>query len=251
MTEIPASSFPPSLAAALFRQPIFGRRLHNVPNEVSPGPSSPGFASGSLRGAPMGDTGPRDPLRGGFTLIEVTLAVTIAALALVGLLGMVPQGIRTMRLATDLAIEARIHQQIVSELTQTDWEEREEYDDQVRFYDDQGIQVTERQNRQDPDRFPIIYAARILVPRESSPLPEKFVKPGESRTKFDPFDHTDVMEVYSNNNNNEFDGVQLVLIEISSSPNVRDSDDFDKPINEASINVYRSTLTRTTKRNPN
>lgn len=183
----------------------------------------------------------------GFTLIEITIAITIASLALVGLLGMVPQGLRTMKMATDLAIEARIHQQIISELTQTDWENRTNYHELIRFYDDQGIPVTESQNRADPELYPIVYTARILVPNKGSTLPQKFAKQGGQRPRFEPFDNSDLIKISGATNSTEFDGVQLVLVEISTSGNVRTSQDFDRAMNERSIHVYRSTLTRATK----
>ncbi len=55
----------------------------------------------------------------GFSLIEVTIALAITAVALVSLMGMIPQGLSTMREAADQAIEARIHQQILGEIQLT------------------------------------------------------------------------------------------------------------------------------------
>lgn len=183
----------------------------------------------------------------GFTLIEITIAITIASLALVGLLGMVPQGIRTMKLATDLAIEARIHQQIISELTQADWDKCRTYHDQIRFFDDQGIQVSKEDNERDPLLHPIVYSVRILVPNVGESLPALFSKGGGQRATFQPFDKTGVVEVSGNRKDSSFDGVQLVLLEISTSGQALTSGDFDKPENERSIHVYRSTLTRAMK----
>lgn len=187
---------------------------------------------------------------GGFTLIEITIAITIASLALVGLLGMVPQGLRTMKMASDLAIEARIHQQIMSELTQTDWDKRHDYHNEVVFFDDQGIQVTERQNQADPELYPLVYTVRILVPREGEVLPAKLTASNGTRPLFKAFDSSDLMQVGSSSGSgsgSSFDGVQLVLMEISTSDNVRVSADFDKSVNERSIHLYRGTLTRATK----
>jgi prepilin-type N-terminal cleavage/methylation domain-containing protein len=188
---------------------------------------------------------------GGFTLIEITIAITIASLALVGLLGMVPQGIRTMKMATDMAIETRIHQQIISELTQTDWDKRYTYNEAVRFFDDQGIPVTEAQNRADDSLYPIVYSLRILVPREGESLPSILAKPGGQRAKFRPFDNSNLVRTVgsstSSSSTGGHDGVQLVLLEICTSGLARNSSDFEKQSNERSIHVYRSTLTRATK----
>jgi len=59
----------------------------------------------------------------GFSLIEVTIAMAIAAVALVTLLGLIPQGMETMREAGDQAIMGRIHQQILNEIQLTPFED--------------------------------------------------------------------------------------------------------------------------------
>ena len=51
----------------------------------------------------------RSPVAG-FSLIEVTISIAITAVALVALMGMLPAGMKTMREATDRAVETRIHQ---------------------------------------------------------------------------------------------------------------------------------------------
>ena len=111
--------------------------------------------------------------RGGFTLIEVTLAVGIAAVALVSLMAMIPQGLQAMRLATDTAVETRIHQQVISEISLAPWKDRDVYNEQIRYYDDQGIQVTEEDHRRDPLQYNIVYAARLLVPKSGDNLPKR------------------------------------------------------------------------------
>ena len=183
----------------------------------------------------------------GFTLIEITIAITIASLALVSLLGMVPQGIRTMKMATDMAIETSIHQQIISELTQTDWDDRYNYDNAIRFYDDQGILVTEAQNRADDGLYPIVYSVRILVPKENAQLPSVLAKPGGQRSTFKGFDNTSLVKVSGARTTSSYDGVQLVLLEICTSGLARTSSDFERDSYAKSIHIYRSTLTRATK----
>jgi len=162
----------------------------------------------------------------GFTLIEVTLALAITSIALIALLAMVPQGLMTMKLATDRAIEARIHQQIHSEVSLTDWNERSEYHEEIRYYDEQGIQL------EDTDKDIAIYTARILVPQRGDTFPQRIA----GGSAYDPLDFSG-----SNADENE---VQLILVEVSSAPNIKTEADFDNSDNWRNINTYQSTLTR-------
>lgn len=175
----------------------------------------------------------------GFTLIEVSLAVGIAALALVALLALVPQGVKTMKLATDRAIEARIHQQIVAEVSLTDWDKRNKYDynqsNELYFFDDQGIRVTQEGFK---SAFPgesfddrAIYSARIHVPKQGAPLPDRI-----GGGTYKPFD-------YSGDAADENE-VQLILVEVSSAPNIRDLAHYEDDEKWRNINTYQATLTR-------
>ncbi len=172
----------------------------------------------------------------GFTLIEVTLAVGISAIALVGLLAMIPQGVMTMKRATDTAIEARIHQQLVSEIAQTDWQHRGKYDyramgGDVRFFDDQGIEIP----RTNQDRA--IYTVRLILPGAdtggapiSRDLPARLG--GRMGQQFD----TSVGK--------EREPMQLVIMEITSAPSITAKADFDVEQNWPQIRTYRSTMSR-------
>lgn len=89
----------------------------------------------------------------GFSLVEVSIAMAIAAVAMVSLIGLIPQGLKTMRDASDQAIEARIHQQILSELQLTPFRDKSNNPDisntspliafhrQIRLYDAQGVEL--------------------------------------------------------------------------------------------------------------
>lgn len=59
----------------------------------------------------------------GFTLVEVTIALGIAAFGIVSVLGLLPQGLDQVRKASDLGAEARIYQQITQNIAQVEWEE--------------------------------------------------------------------------------------------------------------------------------
>lgn len=174
----------------------------------------------------------------GFTLIEVSLAIGIAALALVALLALVPQGVKTMKTATDTAIEARIHQQIVAEVSLADWDKRFKYDyntsNELYFYDDQGIRVTKDEAKLYPgETFEerAIYSARIHVPKAGAPMPARL-----GGGNYRPFDYSG-----SGTDENE---VQTLIVEITAAPNIDDLSDFDDDENWRKINTYQATVTR-------
>ena len=122
----------------------------------------------------------------GFSLIEVTIAMAIAALAIVTLLGMIPQGMTTLQEAGDQSIMGRIHQRILSEIQLTPFGTSGDndnlimsFDNKERFYDDQGEELLP--NPQIPERATIgqirdlrahLYSARIHVSKTGgSPKP--------------------------------------------------------------------------------
>lgn len=158
----------------------------------------------------------RRPGVGAFSLIEVTIAVAITAVALVSLMGMLPQGMKTMARAGDTAIEARIHQQIVGELLLTEWENRNSSDKQIRGFDDQGthiatdgvVFVTGR-NAED-----VIYQSRTRVPSAEVTLPGGDADPN----------------------------LQLVLVDVTNR--AEDGFDFDSPTNKAHIHTYQSIIAK-------
>ncbi|MFT5465332.1 MAG: hypothetical protein ACI8UO_000426 [Verrucomicrobiales bacterium] len=181
----------------------------------------------------------RSPAAAGFTLIEVSLAIGIAAIALVALLALVPQGLKTMKLAADTAIEARIHQQIVAEISLADWDKRTKYDyqesNELFFFDDQGIRILEEtfEAAYSGETFEdqAIYSARIHVPTRGGSLPMRV-----GGGSYEPID-------YSGDPADENE-VQLIMVEISSSPRVRSVQDFDEKDNWRNINTFQGTLTR-------
>jgi len=81
----------------------------------------------------------------GFSLPEVTIAVGIAALGLVSLLGLMPQGLEMARKTGELAAQRQIVEQITRDLEQTSWAElgtlASNASGQVRSFNDQGMEV--------------------------------------------------------------------------------------------------------------
>jgi len=59
---------------------------------------------------------------GGFSLIEVTIALGITAFGITSVLGLLPQSLDQIRKASDVGAEARIFQQIASDISQAEWD---------------------------------------------------------------------------------------------------------------------------------
>jgi len=80
---------------------------------------------------------------GGFTLVEVTLAIGIISFAFVAMFGMLPVGLNVSRQAMDTTIEAQIVQQMKTQALQTDFSQLSELGkpgDEL-YFDDQGKAV--------------------------------------------------------------------------------------------------------------
>jgi uncharacterized protein (TIGR02598 family) len=110
-----------------------------------------------------------------FSLIEVTIAMAIAAVALVTIMGMIPQGMSTMREAGDEAITARIHQQILNELQMADFAALDDYNDREFFYDGQGEEIGNNMSGGSSAKGSLehIYSAKVTIPNTSGGmLPE-------------------------------------------------------------------------------
>ncbi len=83
----------------------------------------------------------------GFSLPEVTMAVGIASMAIVLLLGLLPSGMSSIRSASNTLAETRIYQQIIAEIQTANWGAAgagamppglTPYANARRFFDDQG-----------------------------------------------------------------------------------------------------------------
>jgi uncharacterized protein (TIGR02598 family) len=151
-----------------------------------------------------------------FSLIEVTIAVAITAVALVSLMGMLPQGTALMKRATDTAIEARIHQQIVGEVLLTEWDSKEQFDNNRRGYDDQGIHIATNGSvfASGRNKEHIVYQARIRLPAGHVTLPGGSVD----------------------------ENLQLVLVDVTNRR--EESFDYDAAENSRHVNTYQSVIAK-------
>ncbi len=127
----------------------------------------------------------------GFSLVEVTIAMAIAAVAVATLMGLIPQGITTMREAGDEAIIGRIHQQILNELQMADFDALDTYNNMEVYFDDQGEELSDSKNQgaaQDERKkgaFAHVYTARISVPAQGNSMPPSVGGAGFAGVSFD------------------------------------------------------------------
>lgn len=96
-------------------------------------------------------------LRAGFSLVETVLAMAVMSLAITVLLGLLPHGLEMSRKAGVSAGEARVTSDVMAELSRADWNNLQTYNNQVFFYDDQGVRIENGGER-------ISYAARVSIP---------------------------------------------------------------------------------------
>lgn len=176
----------------------------------------------------------------GFSLVEVTLAIGITAVALVSLMGMIPRGMKTLQKAADQAVMGRIHQQILGELQLTPWESEsgqaplDSFDGAVRFYDDQGIELAQS----DKGGIDHIYTAKISLPRIGSKLPNS-VGGGT---------HQGVVTPGASKGGVRIETVRLAIVEITSNvdPNFLQNpgSGFDGLNYANAVSVYRTMVAR-------
>lgn len=108
-----------------------------------------------------------------FTLPEVVIAVAIAGLGLVSLLGLMPQSLDTLRKAGEVSAEARIAQQIFASISMSDWQDAKGADqlsagyDKKRYcFDDLAVELDEP-----GAEFGVAYVAEVEVPDSDVALP--------------------------------------------------------------------------------
>ena len=104
-----------------------------------------------------------------FTLAAVMIALGIVASVMVGMLGMVPHAVRSIRESNNLTIMGRIAQEVISDIQMSEWDQIDkDYKDKTFQYDNEGLPFEGRQGQ-----VPA-YDARVKLPVEPVSLSKKF-----------------------------------------------------------------------------
>lgn len=155
--------------------------------------------------------------------------MAIAAVALVTLIGLIPQGMDTMVEAGDKAIEARIHQQILNELQMADFDRLDSYHKREFYYDAQGEEIGDsQQNSGVRGSFEHIYTARVSIPQPiGGSMPNSV-----GGASFDGFSF--------DQGNDKNDAIRVVVIEIAAVGGKAKDFDFDLTQNRKMISTYQT-----------
>ncbi len=179
----------------------------------------------------------------GFSLIEVTIAMAIAALGIITILGLIPRGMDTMREAGDQAIRGRIEQAILNELQMTPFEDAmgssplDGYDGMEFYYDAQGEELSDSKSQgsvpEDRKKGSMahVFSARVWIPKTSGGKAPEAVGGAQFRG----------FKLDSASDANPF--IRPVLVEVAAVGG-RESFDWDKETNFNLITTYQAFVSK-------
>lgn len=103
----------------------------------------------------------------GFSLVEVTLAVAIAALGFITLLGLLPTGINMAKEASRMSTGSRIIQRLNGELQSMDWDDINwKGYSPLRYFNSEGSEISTTSADADALTRDLAYVASIQLPTE-------------------------------------------------------------------------------------
>jgi len=79
--------------------------------------------------------------QGGFSLVEVTIAVGLFAFVMLPIIGLMSTGLGTMRRAMDDTVLAGIAREIVAEAQRENWNNLARFDGETFYYTDEGVRA--------------------------------------------------------------------------------------------------------------
>ena len=124
----------------------------------------------------------------GFSLVEVTLSMGIAALGLVALLGLLPQGLEMSRKTGELTAQRSIVEHVIRDLEQQSWDSLKAFSkasDTVttQFFDDQGGVTSSGSQTQTYIAKIEVEPLEVMLPGVSYTLPNKDAKNAENNIR--------------------------------------------------------------------
>jgi len=151
---------------------------------------------------------PRASRIAGFSLVEVSLALVVVAVALVALLGLLPSGMSNFRTALDAQIAGEIFQRVVADAQETDFDtliksgtdtekggaNQQFYRLPLRHFDNQGteVKVLDPNAPTLEEAKEILYTVRVRGSMPGDPDPGKHMPnfatslPGIAAPRFNP-----------------------------------------------------------------
>lgn len=102
-----------------------------------------------------------------FSLVEVTIAVAIAALGFITLLGLLPQGINMARNSAELSVGSRIIQKITGDMQSMKWS-RITWTGYgpLRYFTNEGREMTKADSSPEDISAALAYVATVYVPQK-------------------------------------------------------------------------------------
>jgi uncharacterized protein (TIGR02598 family) len=112
---------------------------------------------------------PTRRLSAAFTLAEVMIALGIVASVMIGMLGMIPHAVRSIKESNNLTVMGRIAQELISNIQMSEWSLIEEdYKSKKFTFDNEGLRF-EGKTGQQPT-----YEAQVKLPVERVSVSSKF-----------------------------------------------------------------------------
>lgn len=102
-----------------------------------------------------------------FSLVEVTIAVAIAALGFITLLGLLPQGINMARTSAELSVGSKIMQKLSGEMQSMAWN-RITWTGYgpLRYFSNEGMEMTTADTSQEDLVASLAFVASVYVPQK-------------------------------------------------------------------------------------